>query len=196
MLVFNEEQVRSLAPMPEIVECLLKAFRDEFSTPARQIESVPGSSDGRLLLLMPAFDRTGRVVVKLSTYFPDNSSKAVPVIHAVVVVFSDEGAPVAILDGAAVTRLRTGAASALASTFLSRTDSTHLLILGTGALAPQMAEAHCAVRPITRISVWGRRCQAAEATAKAIRLLVPQKVSVSIAKSVEQCLSRANGQMA
>ena len=56
-----------------------------------------------------------------------------------------------------VTRLRTAAASALASKYLSRADSRRLALVGTGALAPWMAAAHAAVRPIDRIEVWGRR---------------------------------------
>ena len=48
----------------------------------------------------------------------------------------------------AVTWLRTGAASALASMYLSRVESTHLLIVGTGAPALHMALAHCTMRPI------------------------------------------------
>ena len=53
----------------------------------------------------------------------------------------------------ALTLRRTGAASALASGYLSRRDARRLLVVGTGALAPTMAEAHCAVnaRPIRRM---------------------------------------------
>ena len=64
---------------------------------------------------MPAFDVLGGGVVKLSTVYSDNTSMGLPTIQGAIVVFSQAGAPVAILDGAMITRLRTGAASALAS---------------------------------------------------------------------------------
>ena len=51
---------------------------------------------------------------------------------------------------------RTGAASALAASYLARADARTLLVVGTGALAPFMAHAHCALRPIARVLVWGR----------------------------------------
>jgi alanine dehydrogenase len=100
--------------------------------------------------------------------------------------------PVAILDGTVITHLRTGAASALASTYLSREDSSHLVILGTGALAPTMAASHAAVRPIKRISVWGRRAEQAKGTAEVIRARVPQGTEVSVTDSIEKAVATAD----
>ncbi len=94
---------------------------------------------------MPAFDHSGSGVVKLATVVPDNQARALPTIQGVVTLFSEHGTPVALLDGAIVTRLRTSAASALAADHPSRTDSDHLVIVGTGALAPMMALTHCSV---------------------------------------------------
>jgi ornithine cyclodeaminase len=78
---------------------------------------------------------------------------------------SASGCPVALIDGEAVTLRRTAAASALAATYLARADSKTLLVVGTGALAPYMAAAHCALRAIERVLVWGRSAEHAAATA-------------------------------
>jgi ornithine cyclodeaminase/alanine dehydrogenase-like protein (mu-crystallin family) len=86
-----------------------------------------------------------------------------------MIVFSETGTPVAVLDATLMTKLRTAAASALASKYLSRQNSSNLLVMGTGALAPYMALAHCAVRPITRVSVWGRRPDRVAHTLNAIQ---------------------------
>jgi hypothetical protein len=75
------------------------------------------------------------------------------------------GHPLALIDGEALTLRRTAASSALASTYLSREDARTLVVVGTGALAPYMAEAHCAVRDIARVLVWGRHADRAERTA-------------------------------
>jgi ornithine cyclodeaminase/alanine dehydrogenase-like protein (mu-crystallin family) len=107
-------------------------------------------------------------------------------------VFSENGMPVALLDGTVVTHMRTGAVSALASRYLSRKDSAHLLIIGTGALAPTMAAAHCVVRPISRISVWGRRPERAAVTAAAIRELVSHHIDVLVANSIEEAAATAD----
>lgn len=192
MLVLNAEAIRALAPTPRLIEALQQAFRTGCVVPPRQVVNTPGGAGGRLFLSMPAFDREGGAAVKLVSVFPDNPAQGLPTIQAVIVVFSATGAPVALLDGTIVTHLRTGAASALASTYLSRADSTHLVLIGTGALAPAMAAAHCAVRPITRVSVWGRRPERATATAAAIRSLVNHAIEVLVPTSIEAAVATAD----
>lgn len=192
MLVLAAEHIRALTSMPALVECLRAAFRGECSAPARQVLPLPGGAAGRLLLSMPAFDSDGSAMVKLATVFPDNEASGMPTIQGAIVVFSDRGTPIALLDGAIVTKLRTGAASALASTYLSRLNSAHLVLIGTGALAPYMALAHCTVRPVTRISVYGRQPDRAAATAAAVRALVGAQVQVRVADAIEHAVASAD----
>jgi ornithine cyclodeaminase/alanine dehydrogenase-like protein (mu-crystallin family) len=191
MRILNAEQIRRLAPVAHVVECLQAAFRNPGAALPRQVLNVPGGTGGRLFLGMPAFDEQGGVV-KVVTLFPDNESKGLPTIQAEIVVFSGSGTPVAVLDGTAITHLRTGAASALASTYLSRADSAHLVIIGAGALAPAMAEAHCAVRPITRVSICGRSAGRAAATAAMVRSRVGAEVEVIVSGSAEQAVMTAD----
>jgi ornithine cyclodeaminase len=66
------------------------------------------------------------------------------------------GSPLAMIDGPVLTAKRTAAASALAASYLARSDSERLLMVGTGALAPQLVLAHAAVRPICNVLIWGR----------------------------------------
>jgi ornithine cyclodeaminase/alanine dehydrogenase-like protein (mu-crystallin family) len=192
MLILNSDQVRAAAPMGRVVSCLEAAFRSRCIAPQRQIVEIPGHNSRRLLLAMPAFGADGSGLVKLVTVCPENPSKGLPTIQGVVVVLSADGTPSALLDGPAVTHLRTGAASALASRYLSRSDSSHLMIVGTGSLAPFMAEAHCTVRPITRISVWGRRADRISVTAEAIRARVGAGVEVAQAFSPEHAAGEAD----
>ncbi len=192
MRVFAAEEIQKLITPGTLVEVLRRAFQADLVCPPRQIVQVPGGTQQRVCLIMPAFDRSGAGAVKLVTVFPDNGKRALPTIQAAILVFSEDGTPVAMLDGTIITRLRTAAASALASTFLSRDDSAHLVIIGTGSLAPHMAAAHSAVRPIRRISVCGRRAAAAERTAAAIRLMVKPEVEVLSASSVERAVASAD----
>lgn len=192
MRVLGTAEIRALAPMSRLIEGLREVFRDPPDAPGRQLTPVPGGTGDRLLLYMPAFDKEGGGAVKLATVFPDNSAKGLPTIQAALVLFSETGAPVALLDGALVTRLRTGAASALASTYLSRPDSAHLVIVGTGALAPYMALGHCTARPIGRVTVAGRREERARETAAEIRSLVGGEVEVEVATSLEKVVPVAD----
>ena len=192
MRVLGACEISALAPMSRLIECLRDTFRDLPNAPARQMASIPGGNGDRLLLYMPAFDGRGRGIVKLVTIFPDNRDESLPTIQAALLVFSETGAPIALLDGAMVTRLRTGAASALASTYLSRADSAHLLVIGTGALAPYMALAHSTVRPIRRVTVAGRREEGARKTAAEVRSLVGGDIEVEIATALPDAAATAD----
>jgi ornithine cyclodeaminase len=107
--------------------------------------------------------------VKIVTVFPDNGSHGAPAVFGTYLLMSAEtGVPVAILDGTELTVRRTAAASALASTYLSRADSTRLLMVGTGNLAPHLIMAHAAARPLGKVTIWGRRREAAESLSRAL----------------------------
>src|SRR5688572_28746856 len=113
MLMLDARAVTARARMADLIAALETAFREKIHAPDRSVVPVPGG-DGRLLLMMPAHSEAGDGVVKLVTVFPDNAASGRPTIHGAILVFGEDGAPVALLDGATVTRLRTGAASALA----------------------------------------------------------------------------------
>jgi ornithine cyclodeaminase len=192
LLILNASEITALAPHPKVIDRLREAFGREYVTPIRQVVAVPGGTGERLCLIMPAFDGTGAGIVKLSTVFPENRGSELPTHQGRVLVFSNTGTPIALLDGSSITHLRTAAVSALASGYLSRVDSSHLLVIGTGDLAPSMAAAHCAVRPIRRISIWGRRLEAAHSTATAVRLLVNADISVVVSPCLEDATASAD----
>ncbi len=192
MRVFSAAEIRALAPMPSLIECLREAFRKPPDSMQREVAGIPGGKGDRLLLYMPVFDNEGAGAIKLATIFPDNREKGLPTIQAALMVFSETGTPVALLDGAMVTRLRTGAASALASTYLSRSDSERLVVVGTGALAPYMALAHCSVRPIRQIAVAGRNEARTKETVAEIRSLVGGEVEVEASFSLDAAIPAAD----
>jgi alanine dehydrogenase len=191
MLILDAAQIAALVSMPRMIEAMRTAFASEVLAPIRQVLPVPGGS-ARQLLIMPAFEPTGAGVVKLSMVFQENRSEGRPTIQGVVVVFSERGAPMAILDAGAVTRMRTAAASACASSYLSRADSTHLLLVGSGTLAPYMVQAHCAVRPIRRVSIWGRQVGRVAAAVEAAQRLVMSGVEVLAAGELEGAVGQAD----
>jgi alanine dehydrogenase len=190
MQVLDAEAIRALAPMSELVACLERAFREDYVIPQRQVFSLPGGQ-GRLFVSMPAFGLDSGGVIKLATVFPENSAVGLPTVQAAIVVFASNGTPTALLDGTTVTRLRTAAASALASQYLSRADSSRLLVVGTGALAPFMAFGHCSVRPIRRICVWGRNRERAAATLATIGTLI-SAVELALVDSLDTAVPAAD----
>lgn len=155
--------VEAALDYPSLVAALREAFVEGATAPVRSSHAV--TPEGDRLLLMPAWGGGG-LGVKIVTVFPGNRARGLASVAALYVLLDGAtGHPVALIDGEALTLRRTAAASALASTYLSRPASSTLLVVGTGALAPAMAAAHAAVRPITRIGVWGRSTGNAHATA-------------------------------
>jgi ornithine cyclodeaminase len=150
---------------------------------------VPDGSGGTLLL-MPAWEPGRSMGVKIATVFPDNAKIGSPAVFASYFLMSAEtGVPVAVLDGTELTVRRTAAASALASKFLSRADSSRLLMVGTGNLAPHLIHAHATARPIEAVVIWGRRQAAAENLAEQ---LAGASFSVEVAADLDSAIAGAD----
>lgn len=151
----DADTIEQLHHYPSLIKALEQALRDDgISYPLRHHHEY---DEDNTLLIMPSWEEGRDVGIKLVTVTPENRRKDLPSIQGVVVYFdAQSGSPLALLDAAALTRKRTAAASALASQFLSRINSRRLLVLGTGALAPELIRAHASSRPIEEVLVWGR----------------------------------------
>jgi ornithine cyclodeaminase/alanine dehydrogenase-like protein (mu-crystallin family) len=103
-------------------------------------------------------------MAKLVSLFPHNTD--LPTHQALIAAFDPEtGAPIAVMDGTAITAIRTGAGSALSARVLADPEASVLAILGTGVQARSHARAVCRVRPITEIRIAGRDPAKARAVA-------------------------------
>lgn len=146
-----------------LVAALAEGFKTAPPQPPRTHLSIKGVGvDDATLLLMPAWNAryTG---VKTATIHPSNGNLGLPSVHgAYLLKDTTTGKDLAFIDGTLLTRLRTAAASALASQFLSRPDSSTLLMVGAGSLAPHLIRAHSVVRPIRRVLVWNRSMDAVQ----------------------------------
>jgi ornithine cyclodeaminase/alanine dehydrogenase-like protein (mu-crystallin family) len=169
--VFTADEVHAGLGYDRLVPALREAFRhNDVEKPLRNVHQVASGDTPAHLLTMPAWREGDMIGVKLVTVFPGNSARGLSAVSSVYGLFSGEtGQPLAIIDGEALTNRRTAAASALASTYLSREDAGVLLVVGTGNLARHLAEAHAAMRPISRVLVWGRNAERAEAMSAELR---------------------------
>ena len=168
MRIVAPEQVRDSLDFPSLVPRLREGFRSGATVPVRHHHTVPKSEEpDATLLLMPAWQEGGDVGVKVVTVTPGNGQRSLPAVMGVYLFLDGvSGAPRAIIDGPMLTLRRTAAVSALASDSLSRRDAETLLMVGAGALAPHLIEAHAAVRPIRRVLIWNHRAERAQALAQ------------------------------
>lgn len=135
----------------------LTALRACFASAPSHVDRVHTRAGGGEFLVMPA--AAGDVAgVKLVGIQPANPQRGLPIIQGIYVLFDMSiGQPVAFLDGAALTTLRTPMISALATDALARADVRSVGIIGTGPQAVAHVHAVRLVRPtIDRVVVAGR----------------------------------------
>lgn len=159
-LVLSRSEIEGLVTMAEVIEAVEAAHVDMSGGTAAQPAAVAMAlpSGSGTFLAMPALaDRQGLAAVKLLADIPDNTARGLPMQRSVALLVSQEtGAPVAIFHGQIPTRIRTAAASAVATRHLSRADSRVLGLIGAGDLAVEHVRAIREVRPIERVVVWSR----------------------------------------
>lgn len=111
-----------------------------------------------LLAAMPAHVPSLDVLAtKLLTVYPDNEAAGHPVHQALIATFDPAtGVPTALMDGDAITALRTAAGSALSVRLLARADADVLAVLGTGPQAHAHVRLVTVVRPFREIRLAGR----------------------------------------
>ncbi|HYC61358.1 MAG TPA: ornithine cyclodeaminase family protein [Thermoanaerobaculia bacterium] len=128
VLVLSAQDVRALLTIDECIAAVEDAFRARAIGPASLSLHVDG---GAFHVKAAAIDKA--FAVKVNGNFFDNPARGLPRIQGVV-MFADatNGRPLAILDSIAITILRTGAATAVATKYLARRDARTLLICGCG----------------------------------------------------------------
>ena len=164
--ILTGEDVRQALPMRQAIEVIKKAYarlsQGEVQAPMRTALHTPGHQG--ITLVMPAALGEGeQVAVKIIALFDDNPARGLPRAHALVVYLDpDTGAPAAILDGSALTALRTGAASGAATDLLARPDARSVAIFGAGVQGRAQLQAVCAVRAIREAWVYDPSPQQAQ----------------------------------
>ncbi|MCA9934998.1 MAG: ornithine cyclodeaminase family protein [Ardenticatenaceae bacterium] len=160
MLVLSAQDVRQALPMADAIDAMKRAYaalsdgRAEIPLRAR----LPVVPHDAVSLFMPAFvqeDGADALAVKVVSVFPHNAAKGLPLIHAAVMVLDAEtGRPLAILEGGALTAIRTGAGAGAAADLLARPDSRIGAVFGAGVQARTQLEAMCSVRRLETVCVY------------------------------------------
>src|SRR5574337_1129638 len=151
-LLLSEADVRSLLTMPLALDVVEEAFRRQASGeaivhPRRRIE-VPEKSF--LHDLAAAHTASGYMGMKIYTSVRGAVRFLVPLYSA------KNGQLMALLEADYLGQMRTGAASGVATKYMSRPDARTVGIIGTGLQARTQLEAIAAVRKIERIRAFGR----------------------------------------
>ena len=167
--ILNADDVRALLPMPRCIELMRRAMAlvadDATIQPIRRALVQP---DGRGLIgMMPGHTSDPAWLgIKVVSVFPGNFGTAFGSHQGMVLLFETEhGSPVAVIDGRAITAIRTAAATAVATDVLARSDVRSLGIFGYGEQAESHLQALQNVRSFDEVHVWGRDANRAAAFA-------------------------------
>ena len=163
MKIISEQQVHESLNFNEVINALKVGFAKPAGTPTRQVFELSKSEENHdAFAVLPAWNEEV-IGVKSFTYFPSNAKHGYKSLYSKIMLFDrSHGEPLALVDGTSVTLWRTAAVSALASQYLSRLDSAHLVYFGSGNLSRYMIEAHMSVRDIKKVTIIARNQNKAE----------------------------------
>lgn len=189
LVILSGRMLRELVDMPSTIAAVRGAFIDAHKHTIEQPLRV-ALAQGRSLV-MAAADDSGDFAVKAVTVFPQNSG-SLPVVQGLVLLFDGAtGSPRIVIDGLALTTLRTGAASGVATELLSPPESSVLSIIGAGGQALDQIVAVCAVRPISTLRLNSRSRQSAEQLGRRAAELFPE-LDISVWNTAAEAIAGAD----
>jgi ornithine cyclodeaminase/alanine dehydrogenase-like protein (mu-crystallin family) len=198
MLFLTAEDVRKALPMQEAVEAMKRAYAalsdGRAEVPLRSRLSI--SSHEALTLLMPAFVQSPEgeaLAVKVVSLFPQNPPRGLAYIQSAVLVLDPKsGRALALLEGSALTAIRTGAAGGAAIDVLARKESKIVAIFGAGVQGHTQLEAACCVRKIETAWVYDSDAARAAALAAELSGKVPFPDDLRVAANPRQATATAD----
>ena len=157
LLVLSAADVERLFTLDLAIESQRAAFtalgRGTAVLPPRLL--VPGAGDAVAFCYAARLSPDGAAVSKFGSVNPANPARGLPSVNALVTVLDAEtGQPVAVMDGTAVTTIRTSAASAVAASALARPGARTLAVLGSGVQARAHVAALTRVLSLDEIRIW------------------------------------------
>lgn len=166
MKYLDAAATRQALPMPLAIKSMELAFSGKAETPLRSILDN--------VAVMPGMigDVKAVKIISLSSGNP-----------GIVAVFDSDGLPMGVVDGAALTAIRTGAVCGLATQLLAKESASTMAMLGSGAMAFDQVEAVKSVRRIDRVLVWSRSPDNARRFAERVGGEVVEDVSSAVSEA-------------
>jgi ornithine cyclodeaminase/alanine dehydrogenase-like protein (mu-crystallin family) len=168
LLYLSRAEVERLLDIDAMLDALaaaLTAFSaGTTSVPLRVASRVP---DLGLLGAMVGYVPGAGLASKLISIFPHNHETGRPSHQAIIALFDHEnGTPIALMDGAYITAMRTGGTAAVAARSLAREDAKVLAILGAGVQGGSHLETFSRIRDFEEIRIVSRDAGKAAALAE------------------------------
>lgn len=172
LLLLNEQQMNRVMDMKQAIAAAKDALAyysaGTCDIPLRTNLTI-APHEGQALFMPGWVPQAGAAGIKIVSVYPGNAQKGLPSVPATMVLLdSATGEVCAIMDGTALTRLRTGAVAGAATDLLARKNSEIFALIGTGGQAKTQLEAVLSVRPIKAVRLFSRDPAHAARFAKAM----------------------------
>jgi alanine dehydrogenase len=182
VLVISGADVRRLMSMADCIPLIDGAMRTVSRGGAQlplRIGVSPVGTQNKLSVMPGYLDEPASTGAKVIAVYPGNARRGLSSHMGVVVLFdAREGVPLAMIDAASITEMRTAAASAVATRALSPDDACDLAIIGAGEQASAHLQAISLVRKLRTVRVWGRSRDKARAFAEREASTVETRIDV------------------
>lgn len=154
MIILSKEEIEKLVDPNQMMDQIEEAYRifgaNEFFMPPRPVVE----HESKTLMYMPCYTKE-IIGTKMLSIFPENAKLGLPSIDGLVILNDyTTGAPVAVMDGQAVTAWRTGAVGGVGIRHLSRKDCHTVGIVGAGTQGFHQALYACAAREIHTVYIF------------------------------------------
>lgn len=171
ILILNADEVQASMPAGDVIA----ATKEAMAIYAAKKAVVPLRSNldarkGQALFMPGLAEEAEALGVKIVSVYPDNPARNLPAVPATMVLLDTEtGMVKALMDGTALTRMRTGALSGASTDLLARKDAKVFLLIGTGGQAMRQLESVLAVRSLATAYVFNRKQEKAEAFVASVK---------------------------
>ncbi|XP_054720461.1 ketimine reductase mu-crystallin-like isoform X2 [Uloborus diversus] len=178
----------------KVLECLQDEWGHLIEETKRALKSYSAGKVEqpiRILFAMPAYDsEKDALATKIVTVYPENKKFSIPAIQAVILLYdSENGNLKAILDGEVITKMRTAAASVVATMYLAPKSPRYLAILGAGAQARSHFQALSHVYSFKKIFIWNLN---SESGMQLVGEIIKEGFSCELCSSVEDAVKEAD----
>ena len=193
MIILSKAEIEALADPNEMMDTIEEAYRifgaNEFYMPPRPVVE----HENKTLMYMPCYTKE-IIGTKILSIFPENSKLGLPSIDGVVLLNDHTtGAPIAVMDGQAVTAWRTGAVGGVGIRHLSRKDCHTVGIVGAGVQGFYQAVYACTARDIHTVCVFNHSSRDLTDYLERLRKAIADpKVEVVQCKTVEELVKASD----
>jgi len=175
MLILTDSDLRNVLTMSDVIEAVAQGFgalgAGEAIVPERLQFDIRAS--GGILLEMPAYAEqqgTGSLGTKIVSVFDQNAQRGLGIVQAVYLLLDSEtGAPLSLMEGRFITAIRTAATSAVATRHMATSSPKRLAVFGAGVQAAFHIEAMMSVADIESILISSRSADKATFLAEEVR---------------------------